>query len=1040
MTNVSVFKKNIKSDRKTSNTVGLAYKEGFSGYSPEPVESWYRSLVECTDDSVYLVDRQCRYLFVNTKHLVRMGVSAGQVVGRNYEDFHSSDRTSTFNKMVESVFTTDKSVQHEHYSERDGRYFLRTLSPVKGPAGPVEMVAVISKDITNLKNLEASLRETRDRYQRIFQNLQDIYYEITEDGVILEFSPSVTRSLGYAREELIGASISDLYVELGQRNALLENLNLTGEVKDYEIELRNKQGAPVPCAINAVIITDERDGVRKIIGSLRDISERKRAEEKLRKSENKYRTIFENTGNAAIIIDPDLTISLVNTEFEKLSGWTKKEVQGRRRWTDFIAKEDRNRTIAFFNGRKDERSKQSTHDECLFVTAEGSVKTVLLTVAPFPECSRWIATFIDITEHRKAERESEERRQFLEGILASAPDAIVTQDAKRTIIEWNAGAERLFGYTREEALGKNLDSLVNCLNQEETLSITDIILNDLDAPPTEVIRCRKDRQPVHALATGSPIKVEGEIIGSVIVYTDIAKLKQFEETLHQEKEKFRVMVEEGPLGVMIVDLKGSIKYVNPVISRITGYGINEIPTLEHFYDAILRSDGRKKKFDALWTAEGSAKEQRRPHSAIIAITSKDSVEKIALFRRVALERGDYFIIVEDITDQRKLELQLQQAQKMEAIGTLAGGIAHDFNNLLMGIQGNASLGNMHLTPDHPSHERLKNIEQYVQSGAELTKQLLGFARRGKYEAKPTKLNTFIQKNADMFGRTKKEIRIFTNFDPDVWTVDVDRSQMEQVLLNLFVNAWQAMPGGGKLFLSTSNTVLDESYVKPYTVTPGRYVKVSITDTGVGMDEATMKRIFDPFFTTKEMGRGTGLGLACVYGIVKNHGGFINVYSEERIGSTFTIYIPVSETDAVLPEESAPSEAVRMGKGTILLVDDEEMIVSVGRDLLNHLGYDVLTATSGHETLEIYNAKGSTIDLVIIDMIMPELDGGATFDRLKEMNENVSVLLSSGYSLNGKASEIIQRGCRGFIQKPFTIGELSRKVVETINNKPNNFLR
>jgi two-component system cell cycle sensor histidine kinase/response regulator CckA len=231
---------------------------------------------------------------------------------------------------------------------------------------------------------------------------------------------------------------------------------------------------------------------------------------------------------------------------------------------------------------------------------------------------------------------------------------------------------------------------------------------------------------------------------------------------------------------------------------------------------------------------------------------------------------------------------------MEAIGTLAGGIAHDFNNLLMAIQGRTSIMLMDKDSSHPDFGHLKGIEGYIGSAADLTKQLLGFARGGKYEVKPTDLNELIKKETRMFGRTKKEITIHEKYEDNLWPVEVDRGQIQQVLLNLYVNAWQAMPSGGELYIRTQNVTLDENYLKPHQFEPGRYVQISITDTGIGMDKATRERIFDPFFTTKEIGRGTGLGLASAYGILKNHGGFINVYSEKGHGSTFNIYLPASE--------------------------------------------------------------------------------------------------------------------------------------------------
>jgi signal transduction histidine kinase/ActR/RegA family two-component response regulator len=386
-------------------------------------------------------------------------------------------------------------------------------------------------------------------------------------------------------------------------------------------------------------------------------------------------------------------------------------------------------------------------------------------------------------------------------------------------------------------------------------------------------------------------------------------------------------------------------------------------------------------------------------------------------------------------EKRKLEVQIQQAQKMESIGTLAGGIAHDFNNILMGIQGNASLMALKTDPAHSNYEKIKNIETYVQNGTELTRQLLGFARRGKYYAIATDVNEVIEKSATMFGRTKKEIRIRMDLVPDLRTVEVDRGQLEQALLNLYVNAWQAMPQGGELYLKTENVILDADFVdsKPYKVEAGDYIKITITDTGTGIDKEIQKRIFEPFFTTKEMGRGTGLGLASVYGVIKNHEGYINVYSEADLGTTFTIYLPASRKP-VKKEIEKTAPALVKGTGTILLIDDEEMIIKVGVELLKELGYEVLSARSGPEAIEVYEKNADKIDLVIMDMIMPGMGGGETFDRLKRIDPDIRVLLSSGYSINGQASKILARGCDGFIQKPFNLIQLSDKIQQILSKK------
>ena len=392
----------------------------------------------------------------------------------------------------------------------------------------------------------------------------------------------------------------------------------------------------------------------------------------------------------------------------------------------------------------------------------------------------------------------------------------------------------------------------------------------------------------------------------------------------------------------------------------------------------------------------------------------------------------YSELKERLEGEIQLQKKLSESDKFRALGLMASGVAHDFNNLLMGIQGNTSLMLLDIDSSHPHHERLKNIEQSVQTGAELTRQLLGFTRGGKYEIKPTDLMELMEKTSRMFAPTKKEIRIFTKYQKGIWSVKVDQAQIEQVLLNLYVNAWQAMPSGGDLYLQTQNVTLDKEFVRAIDIKPGKYVKMSVIDNGVGMDETTRKRIFDPFFTTKEMGRGTGLGLASAYGIIKNHGGYINVSSEKGEGTTFNIYLPVTKEKIV--EEKKPSEKLLKGKEMVLLVDDEGMILEVGKEMLAKMGYEVLTAGSGKKALEIYRKKKDQIGIVILDMIMPEMGGGETYDKMKKINPGIKALLSSGYSINGQATEILKRGCNAFIQKPFSVTNLSLKLREILDKK------
>ena len=531
------------------------------------------------------------------------------------------------------------------------------------------------------------------------------------------------------------------------------------------------------------------------------------------------------------------------------------------------------------------------------------------------------------------------------------------------------------------------------------------------------------------------------------------------ESLLQSDKFFRTVFEAAPLGIAIADPDGYFIEINRAFHRLLGYDPQEVRELT-FAD-ITHPDDRqetvrlslqarngalnayevekrylKKNGDFLWAVVRATaiRDEQGKLQYWIGIIEDVTERKKA---KEALEESEkrYRDILDSIKDEEKerkrLESQVRHAQKMEAIGTLAGGIAHDFNNLLMGFQGNISLMMMDLEDEHPHQEFLHNMENYVKRGSDLTRQILGFARGGKYEVRTTDINTLIDKSAAMFGRTKKEIIIHKKLQEDLWSVNVDRGQIEQVLLNLFVNAWQAMPAGGNLFLQTDNVLLEEQdHDKPYTIVPGKYVRISVSDTGVGMDKATRERIFEPFFTTKAVGRGTGLGLASAYGIIKNHGGIINVYSEKGHGATFKIYLPASGKQ--LTKEKIRHETVLTGSETILLVDDEEMVAEIGKDMLEKLGYKTAVAIGGNEAIKLLKTLRHEVDLVILDMIMPDMSGGETFNRLKAIKPDIKILLSSGYSLNGQASEIMQRGCNGFIQKPFNLKQISRKIREILD--------
>jgi len=503
----------------------------------------------------------------------------------------------------------------------------------------------------------------------------------------------------------------------------------------------------------------------------------------------------------------------------------------------------------------------------------------------------------------------------------------------------------------------------------------------------------------------------------------------------EEQSRYKELLENVDDAVYILDQNGNVLEANEAAYTQLGY------SPERFFDLNLSDILPPKDTHSIIEQLGRESPDEIPKKITIETThtkTSGDLIPVEIQSRAISYRGRKVIlnVARDITarietekEKKHLESQLIHSQKMEAVGTLAGGIAHDFNNLLMGIQGYISLMRLQTKPEDPNEDYIKGIENAVMNAANLTNQLLGFARKGKYTLRQTSLNRIVENSTKMFTRTRKEIATHLKLQDDIWSVKVDQGQIEQVLINLYLNAWHAMPNGGDIFIETENIFLSEDYCKPFDVSGGNYVKVSVTDTGTGISDDIIERIFEPFFTTKEVGKGTGLGLASAYGIIKNHNGIIRVYSERANGTTFNIYLPASDEKAATDVKI--KRKLLKGREKILLVDDEAGTIEVEQLMLKELGYNVLAAMSGYEAVQLY--KDNMVDLVALDMIMPEMNGKDTYEALRKINPNVKVLLVSGYSLNKQIEELMDRGCNGFIQKPFDIVQLSQKIREVLEN-------
>jgi len=750
----------------------------------------------------------------------------------------------------------------------------------------------------------------------------------------------------------------------------------------------------------------------------------------------KYITIFNQSPIAIELYDSNGSLINANTACINLFGViNKNEISGFKLFEDPNISEDvkskllNKETVKFQTEFNFEEVKR-LH---LYRSNCSGIKTMDITITPLIQNNLvigYIAQIQDITEQKIAENALifnnillfTQQESLNDGILVVNENGKILSFNQRFIKMWDIPSEiietKSDSIVLQSIINKIKDSKefidkVNFLYEAQTEICTDeIILND---------------NRIFERYTSPMIDTVGKYYGRLWNFRDITERKLAEKKLQESEEKFSIAFKTSTYSIVITNPSdGKILEANEAFYSVTGYDKNDIDNST--IDLWENPEDRDKVIQEL-------QKTGKVSSIEVNFKTKSGGQIIALYSgNIISIKGKSYILssINNITDiklsEREntfLQEQIYQTDKMDSIGVLAGGIAHDFNNLLMAVQGNASLMSLNIDKNDKNYERILSIEDQVQSGSSLTKQLLGFARGGKYESKITNMNKIIKQSSKMFNRTKKEITINYELEGTLWNVDVDHGQMDQVLMNLYINAGQAMPGGGEIFIQTKNKIIREKNGVP----AGKYVEIKIKDVGTGMDEKTRLRIFEPFFTTKEMGRGTGLGLASVYGIIKNHNGII--YAESKIGegTTFIIYLPASDREVI--KTTKKDRMILRGTETILTIDDEKHILRLNKDLLEHIGYTVFTAGSGQEGLATYMEKKDKIDLIILDMIMPGLSGGTTFDKLREINPNVKVILSSGYSLNGDATDIMNRGCSGFIQKPFLLEELSQKVREIL---------
>ena len=635
-------------------------------------------------------------------------------------------------------------------------------------------------------------------------------------------------------------------------------------------------------------------------------------------------------------------------------------------------------------------------------------------------------------ERRRAEEALRESEATLKSIFRVAPIGIgLVFD--RTLRQVNERLCEMVGYAREELVGESARKLYASEEEFERVGrVKYAQIKERGTGTIETLWKKRDGSPIDVLLSSTPLDSMDASAGVTFTALDITARKRAQQALTESQERFRKLAELLPETIYEMDADGRLTFVNRNAFDHFGYDQEDFDHGLNGFELVAPEDRARalKNAGRIMSGEqiGLTEYQllRKDGSTFPAIMH--SAAKVVDGKSVGL-RG----IVIDMTETKRLEAQLRQAHKMEAVGTLAGGIAHDFNNLLQAVQGYAELLLLTKREKESEHEILMEISRAARRGGELTRQLLAFSRKVESKLQPLDLNRTVNEVRLLLERTiPKMIRIELHLMGNLHRIKADPSQVEQIMMNLAVNARDAMPQGGTLTIETQNIIVtEEDCGSQPELIPGSYVLLTVSDTGTGIEKPMLEHIFDPFFTTKEVGKGTGLGLAMVYGIVKNHGGTVLCSSAPGAGTAFKIYFPASEKLEEAPSMVAEAKASPRGSETLLLVDDDEALRDLGKKSLEMFGYTVITAPDGESAVQIYGKEKDRIDLVLLDLIMPHMGGRQCLRELLAVNPEAKIVIASGYAVAGEIEQAMTSGAQAFINKPYDIQQMLKVVREVL---------
>jgi PAS domain S-box-containing protein len=890
----------------------------------------------------------------------------------------------------------------------------------------------IARRITDGLSSALTQRELQESEKR-FKQLSNATWEavvIHDDGVILEANEQYCKMFGYKPEEVIGHESISRTSTLESTEYIRRQVDL-GNLGPYRANGKRKDGTEFPMELRVRLMDYHGKQVR--VAAIRDETDQEKAKQVLRESHQKHERLVKNLIGAFLYRhDTDGVFDYVSPSITQVLGYKPEELS--KRFSEYLTDHPKNQEVRKHTELSIQGIQQPPY-EAELLAKDGKLHWVEVSEVPVCDANGQVVAVEgiahDITVRKQAEEALRDSEMSYRELYNNSMDCIFIHDYETgAIVDVNSTTSRVLGYSIEEIKRSNIGELsTNQYPYTHEESVRWVMKVKTEGPQ-KFEWLAKDRN-------GRSIWFEIYLLCARIAGKKriLAFCHDITERKHsgEERERLMLAIEQAAEVIVITDVEATIQYVNPAFERVTGYTREEAIGKN---PRILQSGEHDKAFymdmwdmlkrGASWT--GRLINKKKDGSLF---TEEAMISPV---RDASGNTVNYVCVKRDVTHEIKLETQLRQSQKMEAVGQLAGGVAHDFNNLLQAINGYAELALSSLDADHVAHDHVGEIAKAGERAARLVHQLLAFSRQQVLEMKDINLNDLIVDLMKIIRRVIGEhITLELPGSPEIGIVRADPGQVEQILMNLCVNARDAMPDGGRITIETENVVINEAFCELHPwAEPGHYVLLIVTDTGCGMDKAALANIFEPFFTTKEVGKGTGLGLSTVYGLVKQHRGMVNVYSEVGKGTTFRIYLPVVERSTTEVDMKIEDSA-KGGTEIILLAEDDEVVRRLSRDILEGAGYTVLTAADGEEALQVFEANVDKIDLALLDVVMPKLGGRAVYEKIKMQHPETRILFSSGYSMNAIHTNFVLEEGFQLLRKPYQRNDILLKVRETLDS-------